>query len=298
MPRVRKNDVPSVRTEGTPDPGRKPSLPSSWTEAQRAASTSPHIAPRRPSPVPPSNGVSRSPAATLSIPSQVPSSPLSPPNASIPQRSSSATLAPASVPSTSTTTSTSSVFDDLLSLNTPDPSMQLPAQQMNPWAHLAMQQQAVVSPMAMANASGTPFFEPLASPFSAANAAGTRSVSLQNMPYPPQPQVNPYYSSAQSMGQQAFGPAASLQPLQASATGQVSMANHASTAPQSSTATQAPSNPFGAFAHSMMPGRSQPSGQQTVSGQHSLSGQHSFSGQQSLSPYSAAHPWHSNTPNF
>ena len=42
--------------------------------------------------------------------------------------------------------------------------MQLPAQQMNPWAHLAMQQQAVVSPMVMSHASSTvtsPFQQPM-----------------------------------------------------------------------------------------------------------------------------------------
>lgn len=265
-------------------------FPSTWADAQRAASVSP---------APPVQATSSSASTTtLHAPplpdrsgssasiSRITSSGngLAPPVASVPPRSSSASIYTQNgsngngtanghqgITATANATSKSSVFDDLLSLQEPaqpfvQPTFQMvqPGQQLNPWAHLATQQQAVVSPMVMSHtvngieSSSSPFFQqqqqqqPARSPFGQAGFAGAgdqqRSVSLGAMAFTPtgmhlqqQQQFSP-----QMMGQQAFGG------QYASAT-QSQQQSFFAGQQQQQQPGPITNNPFGSFASTMMP---------------------------------------------
>lgn len=281
-------------------------FPSTWADAQRATSVSPAPAIQATSssastttlqapPLPNRSGSS----ASIARDTVASGNGLAPPVASVPPRSSSASISTQTgtiglmhnaatngiangyqgIRTTANATSTSSVFDDLLSLQEPaqplvQPAFQMvqPGQQLNPWAYLATQQQAVVSPMVMANTvngietSSSPFFQQQQqrapqSPFGPAGFAGAgdqqRSVSLGTMAFTPtglhlqqqQQQFNP-----QMMGQQAFGGQyAAAQQQQIFFAGQQQQ-------PSPNT-----NNPFGSFANTMMPtGMQQQSAQQPM----------------------------------
>ncbi|SPO24567.1 related to AGE2 - ADP-ribosylation factor and GTPase activating protein effector [Ustilago trichophora] len=135
-------------------------IPSTWSEAQqRAKANAPPL---------PSSAASGFRAASGSILNSAASTNAAPatrtalqlPSAAVPLRTSSALNArngvtPASASKPTSATAQSSVFDDLISLSEPSqaPSNQPPLQ-MNPWASLQAQQQAVLSAPAIQEPSG------------------------------------------------------------------------------------------------------------------------------------------------
>lgn len=136
-------------------------IPSSWSEAQERASPKPAL-PNRDSSrlalpgsspnVPPLPARAASASLQQAVGSS--SSSLAVGNGAAIPRSNSA--APAPVSSTQSQiqpSANSSVFDDLLSLSDPSPATPQPPLQMNPWAAMQQNQQAVSSPMNLQSSS-------------------------------------------------------------------------------------------------------------------------------------------------
>ncbi|SPO23634.1 related to AGE2 - ADP-ribosylation factor and GTPase activating protein effector [Ustilago trichophora] len=135
-------------------------IPSTWSEAQQRAKAN---APPLPSPAASgfraaSGSILNSAASTTATPATQTTMQL--PSAAVPLRTSSALntrngVATASASKPTSTTAQSSVFDDLISLSEPSqaPGNQPPLQ-MNPWASLQAQQQAVLSAPAIQEPSG------------------------------------------------------------------------------------------------------------------------------------------------
>lgn len=278
------------RNKETLPRSRTAPIPASWAEAKRAASVSPSPQSQqsRQAAVTPTLPVRRSEtttANTLIPPSNFParSSSAIPPLSSSAAATQATATAPAPTSSSSSTltttapTASSSVFDDLLSISSNTSNVQQPPLQMqqhpsaylhtnlgNPWASLGTHQQALISPMMMANSStaASSYFQqaqhsntlPPQQQHSFLSQGGdqTRSATLGNMAFPnnttspflsSQATGNPFYGNngAQFMGQQAFGQY--QQPI-------------SSPNLDSQLTGQPPA--FGNFANSMMPTAQQP----------------------------------------
>jgi hypothetical protein len=159
-------------------------IPSTWSEAQRrVGANAPPLPPGTKAFALPTAAASSQP--TLQLPSGV-----------VPQRTSSAldgrngSSSAASRPAGGASAQ-SSVFDDLISLGEPSstPTTQQPALQMNPWAAMQAQQQAVLSAPAIQEPSGN-FWSASssgggaspASPFGVSPSGGTSLGSMRALP--------------------------------------------------------------------------------------------------------------------
>ncbi|KAN0065901.1 Protein gts1 [Thecaphora frezii] len=160
-------------------------IPSTWAEAQaRARSTEPQ---------PP---MSAGPTASKVSTAAAASSSLAPPS-SVPSRASSAVPNARSVSMQVAPTSTSSVFDDLISLSGPSTSTPQPPPQMNPWSHLQAQNSLVSSP-AIQDATNNFWASSSASPLGAMQpqaAGGASSLGAAAFARPQPPQLQQHAST-------------------------------------------------------------------------------------------------------
>lgn len=309
-----QNTPPPLPAKGPRDSRGAMSVLKNGREAQRnghslgdadmsrsTSASTPQVPPR-----PISSSTSAAGSLTVSAAERRPAShithSLAPPAASVPPRASSANTPSTSMPAAATGASaTSSVFDDLMSLGNGtshhqpfsmhvDMPMQNPHQQMNPWAHLAMQQQAVVSPMVMSHAhlpfpqqqqqgtgySQSSYLQPTPTGWSGSPGSylGQSPSNLGSMAFsnPTGMSTSPSFGGMNGLGGMSNGsPAHSAQML-----GQSAFLSPYSQPQQQPFATSAPTgsgfagstlsfngtsngsaNPFGQFASSMMPGSKQ-----------------------------------------